>query len=334
METKKMTKTDRAVARFCEMMIETINGLEQGWRKTWLTSVANGRPMNASGREYNRMNEFFLELVCCTKGYQLPVFLTFNQCRALGANVTKGEKSFPVLFWSLYAKNKTTGKNITIQEYDKLSKAEQKNWNTMPSLKTYDVFNVAQTNIAEVKPELIAKLQAKFTTPVGKTTDGMYTNDQLDALIDGGWVCPIRCKKQDSAFYSPATDSITLPLKEQFNLGGTAEDIYRGGEEFYATALHEMTHSTMKADRCNRADNSKKFGDKAYGREELVAELTAAMCGHELGFNTAVEKNNAAYLSSWLKVIKQEPNFLVSVLADVNKAAKFIDDAMAKVKTA
>jgi antirestriction protein ArdC len=90
----------------------------------------------------------------------------------------------------------------------------------------------------------------------------------------------------------------------------------------------------MKADRCNRADNSKKFGDKAYGREELVAELTAAMCGHELGFNTAVEKNNAAYLSSWLKVIKQEPNFLVSVLADVNKAAKFIDDAMAKVKIA
>lgn len=334
METKKMTKTDRAVARYCEMMIETINGLEQGWRKTWLTSVANGRPMNASGREYNRMNEFFLKLVCCTKEYQLPVFLTFNQCRALGASVTKGEKSFPVLFWSLYAKNKTTGKNITIQEYDKLSKAEQKNWDTMPSLKTYDVFNVAQTNIAEVKPELIAKLQAKFTTPVAKTADGMYANDQLDALIDGGWVCPIKCEKQDRAFYSPATDSITLPLKEQFNLGDTAEDVYRGGEEFYATALHEMTHSTMKADRCNRADNSKKFGDKAYGREELVAELTAAMCGHELGFNTAVEKNNAAYLSSWLKIIKQEPNFLVSVLADVNKAAKFIDDAMANVKTA
>lgn len=50
MEAKKITKTDRAVARFCDMMIETINGLEQGWRKTWLTSVANGRPMNANGR--------------------------------------------------------------------------------------------------------------------------------------------------------------------------------------------------------------------------------------------------------------------------------------------
>lgn len=95
-----------------------------------------------------------------------------------------------------------------------------------------------------------------------------------------------------------------------------------------------MTHSTMTADRCNRAGNSKKFGDEAYGREELVAELTAAMCGHELGFNTAVEKNNAAYLSSWLKAIKKEPTFLISVLADVNKAASYIDKAMAKVKTA
>ena len=65
-----------------------------------------------------------------------------------------------------------------------------------------------------------------------------------------------------------------------------------------------------------------------------MAELTAAMCGHELGFNTAVEKNNAAYLSSWLKAIKKEPTFLISVLADVNKAASYIDKAMAKVKTA
>lgn len=334
METKKMSKTDRAVARYCEMMIETIEGLEQGWRKTWLTSNASGRPMNASGREYNRMNEFFLDLVCCAKGYALPVFLTFNQCRTLGAQVTKGEKSFPVLFWSLYAKNKATGRCITIEAYNQLGDAEQQNWSTMPALKAYDVFNVAQTNLAEVKPELVAKLQAKFETPVAKTADGMYVNDQLDALIGGGWVCPIKCAKQSGAYYSPASDSIMLPLKEQFNLGGSAEDVYRAGMEYYSTALHEMTHSTMKADRCNRADNSKKFGDKAYGREELVAELTAAMCGHELGFNTAVEKNNAAYLSSWLKVIKQEPNFLVSVLADVNKAAKYIDDAMANVKTA
>jgi len=246
-----MTKTDRAVERFAAMMIETIEGLEQGWRKTWLTSSASGRPMNASGREYSRMNEFFLTLHCIGKGYELPVFVTFNQCRDMGAQVKKGEKSFPVLFWNSYAKNKKTGENITMQEYNQLDKASVGEWRTAHTLRSYDVFNVEQTTLAEVKPEMIAAL---------------------------------------------------------------------------ACALHEMAHSTGK--HLNREDKARRFGDKEYGREELVAELTAAMCGNELGFTTAVRENNAAYLSTWLKAIKQEPSFLVSVLADVSKATSFIDERL------
>lgn len=65
MEKKKLTKSERAVERFAEMMISTIEGLQQGWRKTWITTTANGRPMNANGRPYNRSNEFFLLLVGC-----------------------------------------------------------------------------------------------------------------------------------------------------------------------------------------------------------------------------------------------------------------------------
>lgn len=328
METKKMTKTDRAVERFAAMMIETIEGLEQGWRKTWLTSSASGRPMNASGREYSRMNEFFLAMVCAASGYELPVFVTFNQCREFGAQVKKGEKSFPVLFWNRYAKNSKTGETCTMQDYALLSKAEQKNWNTLCTLRSYDVFNVQQTTLAEVKPEMIERLKKQFTPAVERTIDGMYVNEKLDALIGGAWVCPITCKEQNRAFYSINDDAITLPTKEQFNLGGTAEEVYRAGQEFYATALHEMAHSTGAAERLNRVDKAKRFGDKEYGREELVAELTAAMCGHELGFNVAVQKNNAAYLSSWLKIIKQEPSFLISVLADVSKATSYIDERL------
>lgn len=327
METKKMTKTDRAVERFAAMMIETIEGLEQGWRKTWLTSSASGRPMNASGREYSRMNEFFLTLHCIGKGYELPVFVTFNQCRDMGAQVKKGEKSFPVLFWNSYAKNKKTGENITMQEYNQLDKASVGEWRTAHTLRSYDVFNVEQTTLAEVKPEMIAALRERFAPQVaGRTVDGMYTNKQLDALIGGAWVCPIICRAQNDAYYSPTTDSITLPTKEQFNLGGSAEDVYNAGQAFYACALHEMAHSTGK--HLNREDKARRFGDKEYGREELVAELTAAMCGNELGFTTAVRENNAAYLSTWLKAIKQEPSFLISVLADVSKATNFIDERL------
>ena len=162
----------------------------------------------------------------------------------------------------------------------------------------------------------------------------MYQNARLDALIGGEWLCPIKTMRQDKACYIPSKDEILLPEKEQFNQGGTAEEVYGAGYEFYSTALHEIAHSTGAEKRLNRIAKGDTFGSQSYGREELVAELTAAMCGHELGFNTAVEKNNAAYLSSWLKTLKEEPRYLVSVLADVNKAANMISEAIDNVKIA
>lgn len=193
-------------------------------------------------------------------------------------------------------------------------------------LRVFDVFNVEHTTIPDECPTYMEKLAKCYTEPEMKGEEGMYVNDGLDALIAGAWCCPIICKKQDSAFYSQTSDTITLPTKEQFN----KDDAYVGGMEFYATALHEMAHSTGAEKRLNRLTKT-TFGSKEYGREELVAELTAAICGHELGFNTAVQANSAAYLSSWLRAIKQEPKFLVSVLSDVGKAVAMIDEHLQKV---
>ena len=95
--------------------------------------------------------------------------------------------------------------------------------------------------------------------------------------------------------------------------------------EFYSTMLHEMAHSTMTPERLNREAGS-KFGDPKYAKEELVAELTAAMISHSMGFDTSVTDNSAAYLDSWITVLKQEPKFIVSVMADVNKASEMILD--------
>ncbi len=215
-----------------------------------------------------------------------------------------------------------------IDEYYQLSNAEQGKYETYAVLRSYNVFNIDQTNMQETKPELYKKLTSKYVVPViAETTDGMYDNMKLNELIAGKWICPVRVKQQSQAYYNEGTDSITLPTKEQFNMGGTAEEIYAGGQEFYSTFLHEATHSTGAEKRLNRFGKCKEEG-KAYGREELVAELTAALIGHELGFNTSVEKNNAAYLSSWLKQCKGQPRFLISVLADVSKAADIIEKAI------
>lgn len=313
-----MNKTDKAVQMYCEMMIETIKGLKEGWRKTWLTVQGFGKPTNADGRAYNSMNLFFLWLVAESKGYQYPVFVTYNKTKQMGAHVKKGEHSFPVLLWKIIGRDKD-GKLVEPKD-----PACEKSY---PVLRSFDVFNIDQTTIPEDCPAFMEKMSKRYNVPELHGEDGMYKNDTMDALIGGGWCCPIRLEKQDRAYYSQATDKITLPTKEQFNDGKNA---YEGGMEFYSTALHEMAHSTGAKSRLDRLTLS-SFGSDEYGREELVAELTAAICGHELGFNAGVQANNAAYLSGWLKMIKKEPKFLVSVLSDVSKAVGMIHEAMEKV---
>jgi len=322
--SNKTNGTERVVSQFTEMMVKTIESIQQGWRKTWITTEASGRPLSFAGREYSYMNEFFLYMHCEMMQFRYPVYITVKKANQLGAHIRKGAKSAPVLFWKIDVKDEH-GNRISIDDFRNLSRAEQDKCETYPVLKYYNVFNIEDTNLQDVQPEMVRKLiDNNFTVPELKGTDGMYANEQLDAMLKNqSWVCPIACKQQNGAYYSRSTDSITLPEKQQFNLGGSDEDIFVSGQEFYSTMLHEMTHSTGTHDRLNRKKGN-EFGDDLYAREELVAELTAALMGHQLGFNTRVQENNAAYLGSWLKSLKKDPKFLVSLLADVNKAAQMI----------
>ena len=97
------------------------------------------------------------------------------------------------------------------------------------------------------------------------------------------------------------------------------------GRGILRNTLHEMAHSTGNSQRLNRTFGS-FFGDELYAREELVAELTSALCGAFFGIVTAPQDNNAAYLKHWLTKLKQEPAFLIDILGDVNKAAKMITE--------
>ena len=84
-----------------------------------------------------------------------------------------------------------------------------------------------------------------------------------------------------------------------------------------------MTHSTGIAERLNR-DMKGHFGDPKYAKEELVAELSAAMIGNTMGFDKRITNNSAAYIDSWLHTLREEPRFIMSVMADVNKASNLI----------
>jgi hypothetical protein len=102
--------------------------------------------------------------------------------------------------------------------------------------------------------------------------------------------------------------------------------------EYYSSALHEMAHSTGTESRLNRVKGD-RFGDPKYAKEELVAELTAANTGYALGFDKRILDNNAAYLDGWISVLKENPKFIVSVMADVNKASNMVLEAVDKQRT-
>lgn len=301
------------------------------WQKGWIGGAGYaGLPQNVGGRNYSGSNSFFLQLQTAAKGYELPVYLTFNQAHNLKAHVLRGEKSFPVVYWDMLVKDKD-GKRISSDEYRAMSKEERKGLEAIPFVKSFPVYNVAQTNLSEVQPERMKKLMEKFKLPDLRDTEGMYAHPALDRMIQTQeWLCPIKADKQeDGAYYSPSRDIVVLPMKAQFNIGGTPEDTYRGGMEFYSTMLHEMTHSTMTPERLNR-EMGGRFGDPKYAKEELVAELTAAMISHSMGFDSKITDNSAAYLDSWIGVLKKEPKFIVSIMADVNKASDLILDHVDK----
>ena len=305
------------------------------WQKGWIGGAGYaGLPQNVGGRNYSGSNSFFLQLQTAAKGYELPVYLTFNQAHNLKAHVLKGEKAFPVVYWDMLVKDKD-GKRISSDEYRAMGKEERKGLEAIPFVKSFPVYNVAQTNLSEVQPERMKKLMEKFKLPELRDTEGMYAHPALDRMIQTQeWLCPIKADKQeDGAYYSPSRDIVVLPMKAQFNIGDTPEDTYRGGMEFYSTMLHEMTHSTMTPERLNR-EMGGKFGDPKYAKEELVAELTAAMISHSMGFDSKITDNSAAYLDSWIGVLKKEPKFIVSIMADVNKASDLILDHVDKQRLA
>ena len=327
-KTGGKTMAEKAIDRFAQMMVTRLEEMKgQQWEKGWIDGGGRtqGLPQNLSGRRYSGHNDFFLQLHTAINGYDAPVYATYKQIRDAGATVNKGEKAMPVIYWNISHKDEN-GQKISDEAFDAMTKAEQAKVKTIPIMMGYYVWNLQQTNFAEVKPEQYAKLTGEFKAPHVADTKGMYESKEFDAMIDKqAWVCKIKNVEGAGASYSPSKDEITVPMKAQFKIHNTPEEIYKDGMEYYSSIAHEMAHSTGVEKRLGR-DMEGHFGDPKYAKEELVAELTAAMVGNTMGFDKRILDNNAKYVDGWMDTLKKEPRFILSVMADVNKASKMILD--------
>lgn len=333
----RMSGGDAAVAKFTEMMVARLKEVKASdWKQGWTNGKGCflGMPQNIAGRNYSGTNSFFLQMDTAMNGYKMPVYLTFLQAMKENLRIKKGSEAMPVIYWDLSVKD-SNGHRMSMADYKQLSPAQQKKCEVRPFLRAFRVFNVDQTNLREVNQEKYDALMSRFQGPQLRDKEGMYVNRALDRMFERQeWICRVQTSKLvDGAFYSPSRDLVVVPMKEQFNIGKNAEEIFKDGMEYYSSALHEMTHSTGTANRLNR-EKGTKFGDAKYAKEEMVAELTAAMVGNALGFDKRILSNNACYIDGWINAMRQEPKFIVSVMADVNKAAKMILEKIDEQKIA
>ena len=351
--------SDAVIQQFADMMIKRMEDMkESNWKKGWMDGRGDaGFPRNAlTGRQYNGINPFMLMYNTIEHEYTTSMYLTARQLFSMNESlkdpstgkialenldkvmkINKGEKAFPV-YYMIHKYKDMQGKEYSDQEYNDLSEEQRKDIKAYFYPKVHHLFNIDQTNMKEVNPSLYNSFVDKYTKrPSLPDSDGMYFNEDIDSLLahskpsvwksgkdNLSWYCPIdQTADISSPHYNLSKDFIKVPLKNQYKSSDSKEGVFADGQEFYATLLHELAHSTGPKGRLNR-DLSGSFGDKKYAKEELVAELSAALISSTMGFDKRINDNNAKYVSSWLKVLKEEPSFIKTVLSDVGKASDMI----------
>ena len=338
---------DRTLDKFAELLIEKLETIQADWKKPWFTEgVTASLPKNLSGREYNGMNSMMLMLHAEKEGFKMPVWATFDRITGLNyvkdkqrvkheakdsegnnlplVSVNKGAKSFPVFITTFTVVDKETKEKIKYDDYRQMTEQDRERYNVYPKLSVYNVFNVeGQTNLKEARPELFKKLQEQneVNRPVQQEGE-MFSFPAIDHMIaENKWICPIKPTYGDSAYYSISKNEIVIPEKKQF----------KNGESFYSNLAHEMGHSTGAENQLNRLKPS-AFGSKEYAREELVAEMSAALVSQRYGMSKTLKEDSLPYLKGWLNSLKEEPAFIKTVLQDVKKASGMINQHIDKVQ--
>ena len=220
-----------------------------------------------------------------------PFWFTFKQAKALGGSVRKGEKGTPVVFWTM----------IESLKDGKVKK--------QPLLRYYTVFNGEQCD----------NLPSKYATPT--TTVRTFEPIERAESVMNGWAAkPVIRHEGGRACYSPVSDTITMPAKETFT----------GDGEYYSTLFHESVHATGHKSRLDREEMGKgTFGSHEYSKEELTAEMGAAILAAHCGIESTMQ-NSVSYLAHWLSKLQNEPTWLVSA---AGKAQKAVDSILGVTST-
>ncbi|KPL67245.1 antirestriction protein [Erythrobacter sp. SG61-1L] len=271
---------------------EIIARLESGtkpWIKPW-RGVPVSRPLRACGVPYRGMNVFWLWMVADMCGYGSPFWMTYNQAKELGAQVRKGEKSTIAIFYKSYTKE--------VEAPDTGEKTDE----SRRVLKAYPVFNADQVQGLPEHFHPAATLEV--VEPEGRQAE-------LDSFFSS--IPAVLRHQGDEAYYEPVADRVTMAPAHLFS----------GFDHYYATLAHELSHWTGHASRLDR-NLKNRFGSAAYAAEELIAELSSAMLGAELGLPVTHLDSHASYIEHWLQLLKQDDRAILTAAAKAEEASRLL----------
>lgn len=308
------TGTDKIYQMVADQIIEALEANVVPWHKPW---AETGSPQNAvTKKAYRGINRILLQ---STK-YTDPRWLSYKQAAAKGGNVRKGEASTIVTFWKRsvgHDKATCPGKQV----------CETTNANGFPvgakckryfMLRYFRVFNVEQCDGLKLEPLTVETSDPVDIHEAAQAVLDEYLEREAGLTLEHG--CNGGCGDPGGAHYIPSLDVIHLPKRNTF---ATVEG-------YYSTAFHEAGHSTGTADRCKRKDWTGEYTmhSGGRGREELVAEFTAAFVSEATGLDNRLEQDqHVAYVQSWLKSLKNDPKWAVEAAGYAQKAADRILNA-------
>lgn len=275
-----------------------VDQLEQGvrpWTQPWKGGEASGRiirPLRANGIAYRGINVVMLWSIATERGYIAPHWMTYRQAQELGGQVRKGEQGSLVVYAS----------SINRTEIDETTGEE--NERDIPFLKGYTVFNAEQVDGLPERFRLVAMPMPEPVERIARAEDFFA---RTGATIRHGG---------NRAYYTAAEDRIQLPPFE----------LFRDPESYYATLAHECVHWTKHPARLDRDLGRKRFGDEGYAAEELVAELGSAFLCADLDLVPETREDHAAYIASWLKVLKNDSRAIFTAAAHAQRAADYLNE--------
>lgn len=279
-------------ARVTHAIIADLEAGVRPWTKPWSCSARSGsvsRPLRVGGQPYTGVNVLLLWSEALGQGFSSPTWMTFRQAVALGAQVRRGEHGATVVYANRLRRSVSDGQGNEVER-------------SIPFLKAYTVFNVEQID------GLPAEHQSPGPAPLPATRRIDHAHAFFEAtgarIRYGG----------DQAYYAPGPDHIQMPVEASF------PDIV----DFYATLAHEAVHWTSPPSRLNRDFGRKRWGDQAYAREELVAELGAAFLCADLGLELTPRRDHADYIGDWLEVLRNDQRFVFSAAAFAQKACDYL----------